>query len=248
MFLLVLWYGVAIYVRSTRQAPFPLPGEIAVELFNLLSTRQKLLDHSLYAHIFASLQRWFWGYAGGVGLGLGTGLLATLWQIFGNVLMPLISFIHLIPGLAWIPIAILVVGINSKTSILLIVLTTMPPVSLSLNQGLAAVPKEFLMISRMCGDRPGRRFFAVQLPASLPHLLTGLRLALANSWRVVVAAEMVIGSGLGLGYSIIQSRWTLDYAAAFTCIGAIVAFGLLVDYGLFGLLEKITVQRWGMTK
>ena len=76
--------------------------------------------------------------------------------------------------------------------------------------------------------------------------MSGLRVGLANSWRVVVAAEMVVGSGSGLGYAIIQSRWTLDYVSSFVCIGFIVFFGLITDYGLFRYLERLTIRRWGI--
>ena len=86
------------------------------------------------------------------------------------------------------------------------------------------------------------------LPSSLAHLMSGLRVGLGNSWRVVVAAEMIVGTGSGLGYSIIQSRWTLDYASAFVCIMFICLVGLLVEYVAFARLEAVTVKRWGMVR
>jgi ABC-type nitrate/sulfonate/bicarbonate transport system permease component len=78
--------------------------------------------------------------------------------------------------------------------------------------------------------------------------MSGLRVALGNSWRVVVAAEMIVGSGTGLGYSIIQSRWTLDYTSAFVCIGVICLVGLLVEYVVFTRIEAATIRRWGMVR
>jgi len=245
--LVAIWYGLAFFLRTTRQVPFPLPGETISGMIRLLANRDLLLNHSLYEHIAASFQRWLSGYAIGVSGGIGIGMLITLFPPVRAALLPLVSFVHLVPGLAWIPVAILTVGIGNRTAIMLIALTTLPPVTISLTNGMASVSREFIMVSRMCGDCRWQRFFFVQLPATLPYLLTGLRLGLANSWRVVVAAEMVIGTGLGLGYSIIQARWTLDYIASFICIGCIVIFGLLADYGLFGLLERLTVRRWGMT-
>lgn len=247
LLLAALWYGIAIYLRTVRQVPFPRPDEVLTGAFRLLAGDELLLDRALTTHIGASFRRWFSGYAIGAGAGLGLGLLIVLLPRTKSAVMPLVSLIHLVPGLAWIPIAILIAGLGNGTAVMLLALTTMPPVAISLADGMAAVPRDFLLVSRMCGDRPWRRFLRVQLPAALPHLLTGLRLGLANSWRVVVAAEMVIGTGTGLGYSIIQSRWTLDYTAAFVCIGGIVVFGLLADYGLFGLLERLTIRRWGMT-
>lgn len=245
---LLIWYAAAFYVRVVRGADFPLPGAVWAGFCELVSGRELLLDHRLSAHLAASLRRWLLGYGGGVLAGLGLGLMSCRFPLLGRACRPLISLLHLVPGLAWIPIAILLVGINNQTAIFLIMLTALPPVALSLDQGLKTTPEEYLMVSAMCGDGSGRRFFAVSLPAALPQLLTGLRLALGNSWRVVVAAEMVIGSGLGLGYSIIQSRWTLDYTAAFICIGAIVACGLSLELIFFAGLEKLTLRRWGVSR
>lgn len=78
--------------------------------------------------------------------------------------------------------------------------------------------------------------------------MSGLRVGLGNSWRVVVAAGMIVGTGTGLGYSIIQSRWTLDYPSAFVCIILICIVGLLIEYVAFARLEAATVRRWGMVR
>jgi ABC-type nitrate/sulfonate/bicarbonate transport system permease component len=95
----------------------------------------------------------------------------------------------------------------------------------------------------------GRALFArVLLPGSLPHLLSGLRVGFANGWRVLVAGEMIVGTGTGLGYSIIQSRWTLDYAGAFVCIAIICVVGLIVERGVLLPLERRTVERWGLAR
>ena len=71
---------------------------------------------------------------------------------------------------------------------------------------------------------------------------------LGPGWRVLVAAEMVVGTGTGLGYSIIQARWSLDYLAAFACIAVICVVGFCVEGGLLGRLEAATVRRWGVAR
>ena len=82
------------------------------------------------------------------------------------------------------------------------------------------------------------------LPGALPHILSGLRIGLGNGWRVLLAAEMVVGAGTGLGYSIIQARWTLDYSSAFACLLVILGIGLTVEHLVFAPLERWTVERW----
>jgi NitT/TauT family transport system permease protein/taurine transport system permease protein len=96
----------------------------------------------------------------------------------------------------------------------------------------------------MLGAGEGTLFFHVFLPATLPSILSGLRIGLGTSWRVLVAAEMVVGSGTGLGYSLIQARWTLDYASSFACIAAICLIGFFFERVLIRRLERGTLDRW----
>jgi ABC-type nitrate/sulfonate/bicarbonate transport system permease component len=79
-------------------------------------------------------------------------------------------------------------------------------------------------------------------------MLSGLRVGLGNGWRVLVAAEMIVGAGTGLGYSIIQARWTLDYTSAFGCIVVIGVIGLVVEQFVFVPLETRTVEQWGLPR
>jgi ABC-type nitrate/sulfonate/bicarbonate transport system permease component len=97
----------------------------------------------------------------------------------------------------------------------------------------------------MMGAGQGALLFQVLLPAALPQILTGLRVGLGNAWRVLVAGEMIVGTGTGLGYAILQARWTLDYASAFACIAIIGGLGLTVERGVFGPLERLVRRRWG---
>ena len=85
------------------------------------------------------------------------------------------------------------------------------------------------------------------LPSALPHILSGTRIALGVSWRVLVAAEMVVGSGKGLGFAIIQSRWTMDYVSAFVCIIIIALIGLGLERLILLPLERRTIKRWEMS-
>ena len=96
----------------------------------------------------------------------------------------------------------------------------------------------------MLGARGTTLVSRVLLPGALPHILSGLRVGLGNGWRVLLAAEMVVGTGTGLGYSIIQSRWTLDYISAFACLVVIMSIGLGFERVVFATLERWTIERW----
>ncbi|MGC9316427.1 MAG: ABC transporter permease [Armatimonadota bacterium] len=242
---LIIWAVVAAAVRS--RAPFPGPVETAVRLFELLGG-ERLLDYSIYTHAGASLARWIIGFCIGASAGVTVAALVGWSRVAERLMMPLVYVLQLIPGLAWIPIAILLLGIGNEATVFMIVMTALAPVAVNMVAGLKSASEQHLRVARMAGAGPRETFFHVLLPGSIPHLMSGLRVGLGNSWRVVVAAEMVVGTGSGLGYSIIQSRWTLDYASAFVCIILICLVGLVIEYLGFARLEEATVQRWGMVR
>ena len=125
---------------------------------------------------------------------------------------------------------------------------SMPTVEvLQLIPGLAWVPVVILPFGLMCGYGFWGLLRSVYLPSALPHILSGTRIALGVSWRVLVAAEMVVGSGEGLGFAIIQSRWTMDYVSAFVCIIIIALIGLGLERLILLPLERRTIKRWEMS-
>ncbi len=242
---LAVWALVAAVVRP--RAPFPGPLETFERCVRLLAGAH-LLDYSIYAHAGASLMRWVVGFLVGATLGMLAATIIGSSRVFERLLMPLVYVLQLVPGLAWIPIAILLFGIGNHATIFMIALTALAPVAVNMVAGIQGAAEEHLRVARMAGADRWQTFAHVLLPGAVPHLLSGLRVGLGNSWRVVVAAEMIVGTGTGLGYSIIQSRWTLDYTSAFVCIIVICLVGLLVEYVGFAKLEEATIRRWGMVR
>jgi len=245
--LLGTWSLIAMGVSHFRGAPFPGPVATATRLGRMLAG-EELLGYTIYAHLGATLARWVTGFLMGATGGV---LLATLigWsKLAERALMPLVFVLQLIPGLAWIPIAILLLGLGNSATVFMITVTALAPVAINMVAGIKGASEQHLRVAAMAGARRQDTFLCVLLPGAIPHLTSGLRVGLGNSWRVVVAAEMIVGTGSGLGYSIIQSRWTLDYTSAFVCIGVICLIGLLIEYVGFARLEAATVRRWGMQR
>ncbi|WP_281792091.1 ABC transporter permease [Desulforhabdus amnigena] len=238
-----LWQIVAWVVTAARGVPFPTPLECALGLWNLLGG-SPFLDHSIYHHVSVSLMRWMEGFCLGLSGGLVYALVAGWAPSLRNVTMPTVEVLQLIPGLAWIPVAILLFGLNHTATVALIALTAFPAVAIAGVMGVRSVDMRYVRAGRMCGAGPVTLFATVFLPGALPHILSGLRIALGAAWRVLVAAEMIVGSGDGLGYAVIQSRWTMDYVSAFVCIAIIAALGLGLERLVLTPLERRTVGCW----
>lgn len=245
-FFLLAWKVLALTVTHIRGIPFPGPWDCLKALIHYLRGAI-FLDHSIYHHCLVSLSRWIQGFSLGALAGTAYALAAG-WNLnLRRITMPTVEIMQVIPGLAWIPVAILVFGLNHCSTVALIAVTAFPAVAISGVMGVRSVDPRFVRAARMCGAGPLTLFATVLLPGSLAHLLSGIRVAMGASWRVLVAAEMIVGSGDGLGYAIIQSRWTMDYVSAFICIGIIAGLGLFLERAVMTPLENLTVRPWGMS-
>lgn len=241
---IIIWYAVALVVTLWRGVPFPTPLGTAGRLVQALGGAT-LVDHSLYRHIGDSLVRWLAGFLAASCCGIAFGLAAGWWKTFEKITMPIVHILQLIPGLAWIPVAILMFGVGETSTFFLIAVTAFTPVAINVVSGVKQVDAMYIRAGRMLGAEGKTLFLRVLLPGALPQIISGLRIGLGNGWRVLVAAEMIVGTGTGLGYAIVQSRWTLDYASAFVCVMVICLIGLVVERGFFSPLEKMTLGKWG---
>lgn len=240
---LLLWQATALLVESLRFVPFPTPWQTFIRLAQLIGGEQ-LSDAPLYRHVSDSLLRWLTGFCSAAVVGLLYGLAAGLFNRLEQATAQIVQLLQLIPGLAWIPIAILIFGIGEPATIFMIAMAGFPPVAITVLAGVRQIDGTYLRAARMLGSNKRALLFQILLPGALPSALSGLRLGMGNSWRVLLAAEMVVGTGTGLGYSIVESRWTLDYTAAFACLVVIALIGVLVEYGLFRPLEKQTRRHY----
>jgi len=243
---LIFWEGLTIMIQLRRHVDFPSPWEVGQTLAALLSGTP-LSEAPLSRHIGDSLLRWLTGFGIAAVTGVGYGLLSGWSKRFRDATLPILHVLQLIPGLAWIPVAILCFGIGEAATIAMIAVTAFTPIALNVLSGVQQLDETFLRAARMMGAKEKTLLLRVLLPGALPATISGLRIGLGNGWRVLVAAEMVVGTGTGLGYAIIEARWTLDYASAFSCIAIICLIGLLVEHLLFKPLEERTIARWYLT-
>ncbi len=245
--ILAIWQLLAELVTRIRPIPFPTPFDVFWRLGEFLSGA-RLYDKSIEEHVMMSLSRWGIAYCITVFAGLWIGMVLGTYRIIYAVCMPTIYVLQLIPGLAWIPIALLLFGIGEKTTVFMIFITALPPVIINTTGGIRSVPKIYTNVAQMIGLRKGATFFRVLLPAALLSIINGLRIGFANGWRVLIAAEMIVGVSVGLGYSLIQARWSLDFEAALVCIVIICIIGLFIEKILFGTVEKKILEYQGLSK
>jgi NitT/TauT family transport system permease protein len=201
---------------------FPSPWQTARTFAALVA------DGSLPRDAAASVARILAGFALGSLIGAALGLLIGSSRLIRALVDPYVNFLRFISGVAWISIFIVWLGIGEASKVALIVYTTAFAVVLNTVAGVAAIAPNKLRAARCFGARPAQRFFWVILPATVPHILTGMRLSLSNAFLVIVAAEMVQADS-GLGFMIIAARLFLAPDIIFCGMISLGLLGLMSD-------------------
>lgn len=158
---------------------------------------------------------------------------------------------HPLPALALLPLIIIWFGTGDASIIAIIVHSALWPILINLNAGFQAVPQIYMDIGKNLELSPLEVAFEIKLKASLPYLISGVRIAFARSWRALIGAEMVFGAiGLkgGIGWYIFKQRTFMNTSGLFAGIIVVILIGLLIERFLFDSIEKRTVQKWGQNK
>lgn len=234
----LLLFAWDLGVRISGSDLFPKPLEVVRGIIELV---QKGL---LLKYVVASLFRVTWGFGLAVLIGVPLGLVLGWFRPAFLALNPVIQVLRPISPIAWIPVAILWFGVDDTAPVFLIFLASVFPITVSAMAAVMNMQSVYLRAAQNFGLQGLPLFRRIILPATLPQIITGIRIALGVAWLVVVAAEMIAVNS-GLGYLIIDARnagkrYDL-VVAGMVMIGLI---GLVLDL-LVRQLEKFDEVRWG---
>ncbi|NVM74574.1 NitT/TauT family transport system permease protein [Duganella sp. SG902] len=232
--LIALWWVIVV---QTESVIFPTPGQVVTGTMELVE------DGTLWEHIGASLFR--------VGCGFGLAALVAiplgLWM--GRVdaayitLNPIFQILRPISPIAWIPLAILWFGVGNLSPVFLIFIASVFPMIVQTAAGVHTIERRYLRAAENFGVSRLVLFKQVIIPAVLPEIIVGMRIALGVAWLVVVAAEM-IALRSGLGYLIMDSRNAGNrYDLVIAGMVIIGVIGLILD-AVMRKLEGLKSVRW----
>jgi NitT/TauT family transport system permease protein len=157
-----------------------------------------------------------------------------------------VSFGAPIPGVAYAPLFMLWFGLGNVSAVLLVGFVAAFPIIINTWTGVKAVKEIWVRSALSLGADNHRLFRKVILPGALPYILTGLRLGIAQAWRILVVVEMLAAVPWGLGWLIFGAREFLNTDVMLAGIAAIGIIGLLLENFVFKWLEEHTIVRWGM--
>jgi ABC-type nitrate/sulfonate/bicarbonate transport system permease component len=218
--LFLIWQLASLYVVSSVLFP---PPTVVFRKGLVLVRNGVLLEH-----LWASMQRILMGFIAGSLLGMPIGLAMGSFRPVRRLLEPYTEFLRFIPSVAMITVAVIWFGIGEGSKIFLIIYTTIFIVILNTAAGVSAIAPNKIRAAESLGATRNQIFFHVALPATVPYILTGMRLAMANSFTTIVAAEL-IAANEGLGKMLWDGRMFMLVDEIFVSLVCLGLLGFAAD-------------------
>ena len=218
--LFAIWHLASIYLLNSIL--FPPPVRVIAKAIELAQ------DGTLWENASISLQRIALGFFFGSLIGIPLGLAIGSFGIVRRLLEPYTEFLRFIPATALITVAVIWFGIGEGSKIFLIIYTTVFIVIINTAAGVSAVAPNKIRAARSLGANPAQVFLFVALPATVPFILTGMRLAMANSFVTIIAAELVAANA-GLGKMIWDARLYMLVDQIFVALLVLGLLGFTAD-------------------
>lgn len=238
------WVGGAISLAVALlvwQLAVEVSPRVLPSFSSLATTLVKLAKTSLWINIFASLDRVLIAFVIAAITGTIVGFLIGWFPNIRLVIEPWVQFIRMVPSIAFVPLVVVFFGIGNGSKILVIWLAAFLTITVGMMQGVTNVDPVYIKAARVLGANEWTLFGRVIVPATVPYMLVGFRLGLANAWTTVVAAEL-IASSHGLGYMIEQASEFYEVSVIVIGIIMIGIIGILMDRGVQWLEARVT--RW----
>ncbi|MFF8841722.1 ABC transporter permease [Streptomyces sp. NPDC015127] len=239
---LVVWQ-LLVWAEVTAEYKLPAPSAVWDSLSEMW------LQGTLFDVVWTSVSRGLLGFLLALAIGTPLGLLVARVKFVRAAIGPILSGLQSLPSVAWVPPAVIWLGLNDSMMFAVILLGAVPSIANGLVSGVDQVPPLFLRAGRTLGATGLRGTWHIVMPAALPGYVAGLKQGWAFSWRSLMAAEIIASSpdlGLGLGQLLENGRNNADMAGVFFAILLILIVGIAIDLLLFSPLERWVLRSRGL--
>lgn len=240
---LVVWQALISFKVVTDPSKLPSPGAVWDQI------EQAWLEGKLLGYIWTSVSRGTAGFVLALAIGTPLGLLVARVKFIRAAIGPILSGLQSLPSVAWVPPAVIWLGLNNSMMYAVILLGAVPSIANGLVSGIDQVPPLYLRAGRTMGATGLRGTWHVVMPAALPGYLAGLKQGWAFSWRSLMAAEIIASFpdlGVGLGQLLENGRNNSDMATVFLAILLILFVGIAIDLLIFSPLERWVLRSRGL--
>jgi len=198
-------------------------------------------DGEIAGNLRISLWRIASGFAIGGAAGLVFGILLGASRVMDQYFGPLFRALAQIPSLGWVPILILIFGLDEVLKIIIIAKASFVPIVLATSQGIRNIPQPYRDVARVLRLRRRSVLLKLLIPAALPTVFSGIRLALSHAWIALIVVEMLAATE-GVGYMMVWGRTLFQIDIVIAGMVVIGAIGLVMDFGLTRIERRLS--RW----
>jgi ABC-type nitrate/sulfonate/bicarbonate transport system permease component len=241
--LLAIWQVMSVAYDLQLILPPPLAVARTIVETLTLSTDRWLYGPNIYHHLAASFVRAVSGFAIASAFAIPLGLFVGRFRNAREYVDPVIRSLYPIPGIAWIPLAILWFGLGNAAVVFVVFMAEFFPLYFNTEAGARNINPILIDAARCFGARRFTLLRRVILPASIPYIITGMRIALGGAWRMIVAGEM-LASQSGIGSVLMESRYQLRATDLMMAMILISVVGYATERLIVGTLENKTTEKW----
>lgn len=239
--LLVSLWQFLFSLKLWPQYLFPSPLQVGETLLN------GFRDKSFLIGVAVSLRRLLVGYGISVIFGVSLGLLIGKVKVLDETVGGFFVGLQTLPSICWLPLAILWFGLSESAITFVVVMGSLLSITIATDTGVKNIQPLYLRAGRNMGAEGGRMFLHVILPAAFPTILSGFKQGWSFAWRSLMAGEILFVS-MGLGHLLNMGRELNDMSQVIAVMIVIVAIGVLMDMGVFGILEARVRRVWGLER
>ena len=193
-------------------------------------------DKGIGLQLFSSIKTVLMGFLLGSLIAIPIGILMGASLICKQIFYPIVQLLKPVSPLAWFPIGLVVFKDTGMATIFIVFITSLWSTLINTSFGVASIPQDHKNVAKAFGFSKMRYLTKILIPASLPHIITGLRLSISVAWLVIVAGEMLSG-GAGIGFFVWDSWNALSLEKVISAIIIIGIVGLIFDK-LFTYIEN----------
>jgi ABC-type nitrate/sulfonate/bicarbonate transport system permease component len=222
---LAVWTLLSVSGLVPRQF-LPAPLDVIARFVALLTT--PFAGATLPQHLASSLQRYLWGMLLAAAVGIPLGLLMGWFRLLDDVVSPIFDGLRFIAPIAWVPFAALWFGTGIGGPVMIIFAGAFPPCLINSYRGARFVDPHLIEASQMLGTNHLRTIVEVLLPAAVPSIVAGLRVAAGLGWQSLIGAELIVAAA-GVGFMMVQAQANVSTPTVMAGMLAIGIAGMLID-------------------
>ena len=234
--LFIMLWGLVSLTSPTLPGPLKT-WDSALQLFSHPFYQNGPNDQGIGWNILYSLQRVGTGFGLAALIGIPLGFMIGRFRFLDNMSSPIISLLRPVSPLAWLPIGLLVFQAANPAAIWVIFISSIWPMIINTAMGVRQLPQDYLNVAKVLKLSEWKVFTKILFPATLPFMLTGIRLSIGTAWLVIVAAEMLTG-GVGIGFWVWDEWNNLNVEHIIIAIFVVGIVGLALEQLLVMLAKR----------